>query len=149
MSSSLHVWRVDLRLQASRIFLLLIVLLHLAAMVAVMKTAFPFLWRLPLVALLLGACWLSLRQERKTTGFILREQAGSWWLETAGPQGYATLQRSQVWRYLVVMDFLCHRDSKTWRQRVVIFPDSVSADSFRRLRVRLRYGLRLQDADLS
>lgn len=81
-------------------------------------------------------------------GIALREQASSWWLETPQWQASAALQQARVWRYLVVMDFLCRDDKRSWRQRVVIFPDSVSADSFRRLRVRLRYGPRLQQADL-
>ncbi|MDI1301037.1 MAG: hypothetical protein PSX71_03965 [bacterium] len=149
MSSSLHVWRVDLRLQASRILLTLILVLHLAALAALVQTGFPWYGCLPVVCLLLLSCLLSLRPEKNAGTVTLHEQAGDWWLETPQQQVKASLQHSQVWRYLVVMDFLCRHESRCWRQRVVVFPDSVPADDFRRLRVRLRYGPRVQDAHLS
>lgn len=140
MSSSLHVWRVELRLKPSRFFLLLILALHGTAMAALMQTDLSWYWRLPLIFLLLLSAVLRLRQEKSRAGLMLREQATSWWLETPQQAAQASLQHAQVWRYLVVMDFLCRHESRHWRRRVVIFPDSVSADGFRRLRVRLRYG---------
>jgi len=136
LNSSLHVWRVDLRLRASRIFLLLILVLHVAAMAALLQTGLPWYWCLPTAFLLLLCCAISMRQEKKTGGIVLREQASGWWLETPGHEAQASLQHSQVWRYLVVMDFLCREEGRRWQRRVVIFPDSVSADGFRRLRVR-------------
>jgi hypothetical protein len=142
LSLSAHVWQVDLRLRASRFFLSLIFLLHCAALMALLQTALTSAWCWPLAVLLAASCALACRQERKATGMVLCEQVEGWWLEAAQRQSHATLQRSQVWRYLVVLDFLCKGEDKVWRQRVVIFPDTVSADSFRRLRVRLRYGMR-------
>lgn len=147
MNSSLRVWRADLCLKSSRVFLFLILLLHVAAITALMQTGFVWYWRFPLLLLVLLAGFLCWRQEKNKAGMILREQTTSWWLETATQQTRATLQHSQIWRYLVVMDFLCQQDSKRWRQCVVLFPDSVSADGFRRLRVRLRYGPRQQELD--
>lgn len=149
MNSSLRVWRVDLHLTPSRIFLTLILLLHLAAIMALVQAGLPVVWRAPVFFLILLSGVISLRQEKQAQHFLLREQSTIWWLATGEWQGPASLQHVRVWRYLVVMDFLCRQDGKVWRRRVMVFPDSVSAGSFRRLRVRLRYGLPLQQPDIS
>lgn len=148
MNSSLRVWRVDIYLKPSRIFLFLILALHLAAIVALMQTGLPWYWRLPIFFLLLLNGVVSWRQEKRVGHLLVRVQSTNWWLETPQQQAQASLQHAQVWRHLVVMDFLCRHDHKRWRQRVVVFPDSLSADSFRRLRVRLRYGPQVQESDV-
>jgi len=149
LNSSLRVWRVDLHLTPSRIFLTLILLLHLAAIMALVQAGLPVVWRAPVFFLVLLSGVMSLRQEKKAGHVLLREQSTSWWLAAGERQATASLQHARVWRYLVVMDFLCRQDRKVWRKRVVVFPDSVPADSFRRLRVRLRYGLPVQQPDIS
>jgi hypothetical protein len=83
---------------------------------------------------------LSCRQERRRAGLVVREQGLEWWVGAAGCEGPATLLGRNVWRYLVVMEFQCAAQGRRWRQRVVVLPDAVSAEDFRRLRVRLRYG---------
>jgi hypothetical protein len=136
----LHVWRVDLQLRVSRIALFLILFLHLAAAQAVLAAAVPgWLQALLLsgLALLLAA---ALRHERSRAGTVLREQATGWWLETAAGAHAAELVRSQVWRWLVVMEFRWRDGSRLRRCRIAVLPDAVPAAAFRRLRVRLRHG---------
>lgn len=139
MSSFSPVWRVDLRLRPSRIAFFLLGLLHLAAALAVLCAALP-VW---LQAILLAAIFLlALRACRREQGqaLILREQGTDWWLENGTRVGHAELLSSQVWRYLVVMDFRVQDEQGVWRQHVVVLADAVAPDVFRRLRVRLRYG---------
>lgn len=79
-------------------------------------------------------------------GTRLTERGTDWWLETAGQCAGVELQQARSWRYLVVMDFrgsVQGPDGRqsVWRPRVVILPDAVTADEFRRLRVSLRHRL--------
>lgn len=138
MSSSSPVWRVDLRLRPSRIAFFLLGFLHLAAALAVLRAGLPFWLQLLLAGIVLLAAHEYRREQRQA--LILSEQGMGWWLETAVRSGHAELISSQVWRYLVVMDFHARDEKGTWRQRVVVLPDAVTPDVFRRLRVRLRYG---------
>ncbi len=139
MSSFSLVWRVDLRLRPSRIAFFLLGLLHLAAALAVLRAALPLWLQLPLLA---GIFLLALYGWRREQGqaLVLREQGTDWWLENGNRAGHAELVSSQVWHYLVVMDFLAQDEQGVWRQRVVVLADAVAPDVFRRLRVRLRYG---------
>lgn len=138
MSSYDNVWRLDLRLKPSRMAQALQLLLHGAAVGAVLAAALSWWWQLLLVfAIVLALAW-QWRCERQQV-LHLREQGLDWWLETRTASGPVRLCRLRVWRYLVIMDFQ-GREASGWRQRVVIFPDMLSADEFRRLRVRLRYG---------
>lgn len=139
MDSFAQGWRVDLQLAPSRFLLCLIPALHVLAALAVLRANLPlFLQGVLLTAILLLGVFSWHKEYRRA--LVLREQAQDWWLESETRQGRVVLQRSQVWRYLVVMDF-CGQDEKgSWRQRVVILPDALAPDSFRRLRVRLRHG---------
>lgn len=139
MSSFSPVWRVDLRLRPSRIAFFLLGFLHLAAVLSVLRAGLPLWLQLFLLA---GIVLLAVHEYRREQrqDLILREQGTDWWLETESRVGHAELVSSQVWRYLVVMDFRAQDEKGTWRRRVVVLPDAVTPDVFRRLRVRLRYG---------
>lgn len=142
MISSSSAWRVDLRLKPSRLFFCLALLLHAAVLLAVLTTGLALPLRLAIAAIVLLSLFFSWRQEKNNAGLMVREQETGFWLQAGKRQGLAELKRSQVWRYLVVMDFVCRSESGAWRRRVVVLPDAVDADTFRRLRVRLRHGRR-------
>lgn len=140
MTSSLHVWRVELLLQPSRIALVLVVLLHAAAAFAVFSAALSPWWRVTLVASTVVSLTLALRHQRQQAGLVVREHGTAWWLQRGQEGGAADLLRTRVWRALVVMDF-CRREGRGRRHvRVVVLPDAVPSSAFRRLRVRLRQG---------
>lgn len=141
MNSFSPVWRVDLRLQPSRLFLALTLALHLAALLAVLANALPWSGRLVLAGLLGLSLWGSWRRETAQAGVIVREQEGGWWLEVGRRRGQAQLHRRQLWRYLVVMEFRGQGEQGSWRERVVVLPDAVPPEVFRRLQVRLRYSI--------
>lgn len=139
MNSFSPVWRVDLRIRPSRFYLALLLTLHLLAALAVWWTALPRILQLALLAGIAVIAWLVWQRERRLF-IVLREQACDWWLDVGGRSGPVELRRCQVWRYLVLMDFSGHDEKGRWHRRLVIFPDALAPESFRRLRVRLRYG---------
>mgnify|MGYP001627346626 CR=1 FL=1 len=74
----------------------------------------------------------------------LQERSSDWWLAFAdGREGGMRLAHAMVWRWLLVLDFVRPEAAAPGlprRQRVVLLPDSLPADDFRRLRVRLALG---------
>jgi hypothetical protein len=72
----------------------------------------------------------------------LRLVGEEWWLETGGRRGMLRQRRARAWRWLVVLELEGQWQGRRWRQKVVVWPDSVSADAFRRLRVWLRLARR-------
>lgn len=109
---------------------------------ALLQAVLPLHWQLTAFAawlLLLGLEVASWRREPHIA--VLQERIGDWWLaDRGGGTARMRLMRAMVWRYLVVLDFRALEKTGPRRQRVVLFPDSVSADDFRRLRVRLLQG---------
>lgn len=138
MSSFSPVWRVELRLESSRLFLALTAGLHALALLALLQTGLAVGGQLTLGVALLGSLLSSWRRERARAGLVVREQHGAWLVGDMR----AELQHCQVWRYLVVMDFRGIGPGRRRRQRVVVLPDAVPPATFRRLRVRLLYGRR-------
>lgn len=117
---------------------------HLAALVALWQSAIAIGWQLLGSCLLLLLAWLAWRAANQHSPLVVKEQIGRWWLEMPQKQGAAELTAYRVWRYLVVMDFRGWDDAgRKWQTRIVVWPDSVSSETFRRLRVRLRYGIHL------
>lgn len=139
MDSSSRVWRTDLRLSPSRFLLILTLLLHGAAAAAVLLSGLPLLLKTCLLPGVLLLAALSCRDGGRRAATVLRERSTDWWLEAEGHAAPVELVQARVWRYLVVMDFRGERQGRAWRQRLVILPDTVSTDDFRRLRVSLRY----------
>ncbi|MDP2227692.1 MAG: hypothetical protein Q8J78_09485 [Moraxellaceae bacterium] len=99
-----------------------------------------------MLALLLW-CLLAMRERRLwragSSVIAFQERAGDWWLQWRdGCAGAMRLERAMAWRYLVVMDFSRSEGlgELPRRQRIVLFPDSLPADDFRRVRVRLLKG---------
>lgn len=141
MNSSSPAWRVDLGTTPSRFFLRLSLALHGAALLALCQADTGGVLRLALGLGIVAAAVLAWRAERQRT-VILREAGEEWWLDNGCRHGMVQLRRSSVWRYLVVMEFAGEPEGRRWRERVVVWPDSVAPDDFRRLRVRLRCGKR-------
>jgi hypothetical protein len=134
LKSSDHIWRIDLHLRPSRLFLSALTLLHTAAAGAIFAAALAWPVRLVLLMLVCVSAWFCVRAEMRQAGCHLRERISDWWLAAPGHDGIgALLMRSRVWRYLVVLEFR-ERGSRR-RYRLVFWPDTVTPDEFRRLRV--------------
>lgn len=142
MSLSASVWRPVLEPRPSRIQRIIQTLFYVLALVAVLQAAMPFEWQVAAVLLWLGLLLYEVNSWRKPLSVVLlHERIGDWWLADAeGNTSRAGLRRSMVWRYLVVLDFRTLEGAGPRFRRVVLFPDSVLPDEFRRLRVRLLQG---------
>lgn len=146
MNSYSPVWRVDLQLRPSRSFLALAYLLHAGALLAAIQSGLGPAGKIFLALCLMISLVLSWRHEKARAGIVVKERGQEWWLGISGSEMPAELLGRQVWRYLVVMDFQCFDGKRRRRQRIVVLPDAVPADVFRRLQVRLRYGRALRRA---
>ncbi|HEX4938523.1 MAG TPA: protein YgfX [Candidatus Kapabacteria bacterium] len=142
MNSSASVWRPVLEPRPSRIQRIILILFYVLALVAVLQAVMPFEWQVAAVSAWFGLLLYELTSWRHPLSVVLlHERIGDWWLADAeGNASRVSLHRSMVWRYLVVLDFRILEGAGPRRQRVVLFPDSVTADEFRRLRVRLLQG---------
>lgn len=142
MSLSASVWRPVLEPRPSRIQRIILIFFYVLALVAVLQAVMPFEWQVAAVLVWLGLLLYELLSWRDPVPVVvLHERIGDWWLADAeGNTSRVSLQRSMVWRYLVVMDFRSLDGVLPRRRRVVLFPDSVLPDEFRRLRVRLLQG---------
>jgi len=142
LALSVPVWRPVLEPRPSRIQRIILIIFYALALVAAMQAVLPFQWQIAVVLIWLGLFLYELSSWRLPLSITLfHERIGDWWLEDAeGNAARGKLRRAMVWRYLVVMDFHILEGAAPRRRRVVLFPDSVAADDFRRLRVRLLQG---------
>lgn len=142
MNSSASVWRPVLEPRPSRIQRIILILFYILALVAVFQAVMPFEWQVAAVSAWFGIFLYELMSWRHPLPVVLlHERIGDWWLADAEcNSSRVSLHRSMVWRYLVVLDFHTLEGAGPRRRRVVLFPDSVTADDFRRLRVRLLQG---------
>ena len=133
-------WVVELATRPSRFQQGLTLLLHALALLALQQAGgLPWPLRLALAGGVLLSAVLAWRGERRR-GEFLREAGEEWWLECRGRRGMVRLTRARTWRYLVVVDFAGEWQGRRWREQLVLWPDAVAPDDFRRLRVRLRCG---------
>lgn len=140
MTLSSTAWVVELATRPSRFQQGLTLLLHSLALLALLRAGgLPWPPRLALALLVALAAVLAVRAERRRREY-LREAGEEWWLESRGRSGMVRLVRARTWRYLVVVDFAGEGQGRRRRERLVIWPDAVAPDDFRRLRVRLRCG---------
>jgi hypothetical protein len=140
--SSVSVWRPVLEPRPSRIQRFILSVFYGLALVAVLQAVMPFAWQVMAVLFWALLFLLELVSWRRPLSVVLlHERIGDWWLaDTQGNTARAALRRAMAWRYLVVMEFRLLDGVRPGFRRVVLFPDSVSADDFRRLRVRLLQG---------
>lgn len=140
-----NAWRADCRPRPSRILILLCLLVHALAAVAVCTAYIPFWAKLAALPFLPLLAWFSLQRlllHRTDAVIAFREQGEGWWLDFAkGEGGPAVLhENAVVWRFLLILYFAVEREGrKPHTLAVVILPDSLGADAFRRLYVRIRF----------
>lgn len=142
MRSSSPAWAVDLAVVPSRLARGISLFLHLLALVAVTATGgLPLSLRLVVAAGVVLAAALAWRAEGARV-LRLREVGEEWWLERGARRGMMRLRNAHAWRWLVVLELAGEWQGRRWRERVVVWPDAVPPDAFRRLRVRLLCGPR-------
>lgn len=142
MNSFASVWRPVLEPRPSRIQRLILTAFYLLALVALLQAVLPPRWLLAVLAMWALLLVLELVSWRRQPRIVLvQERIGDWWMaDQDGVASRMSLRRAMVWRYLVVLDFSALENAGPRRQRLVLLPDSVPADQFRRLRVRLLQG---------
>lgn len=152
----MNVWLLDSPLKPSRWQQGLVAVFHLLALLAVMVACIP-VWSqaVLLVALVLMAVFSARRLRRISpdTVVALYADAEHWFVTLGNGQRLRVMPFMWgVWRYLVVLDV--KSTGLDIPYRLLIFPDSINAASYRRLQARLRLAsspsscLRLLDGDL-
>lgn len=140
MTSFSPAWVVELATRPSRFQQCLTLALHALALLALQQAeGLPWPLRLVLAGGVVLSAALGVRSERRR-GEFLREAGDEWWLECRGRSGMVKLSRARTWRYLVVAEFEGEWQGRRRREHLVLWPDAVAPDDFRRLRVRLRCG---------
>jgi hypothetical protein len=137
LASSSPGWDVDLVVSPSRLHRCLTAALHGAALLALADSALPG-WGLALAGGTVAAAGVLAWRAEGRVAARLRLVGAEWWFEGGGRRGMLRQRRARAWRWLVVLDLEGKWQGRRWRQRVVVWPDSVSVDAFRRLRVWLR-----------
>jgi len=119
----------------------ILLLLHLGAVLIVFFVVYPGWLRLGLFSVCVWSLWSNLRQhawrnaDKAIISFV--EQYDEWYLIDRAKNKYsATLcGDSIVTPYFAILNF--RRERRTIKS-IVILPDTIQRDSFRRLRVHLR-----------
>ncbi|HET8731635.1 MAG TPA: protein YgfX [Moraxellaceae bacterium] len=138
MASFSPAWAVEIDAQPSSFYRRLLVIVHLLACLAVwLAGGMPVEWRLILIAGVVMAGVFACRAARQCR-IRLRDVGEEWWIDTGHRKAMVRLCRGRCWRWLAVMEFRGEWKGRPWRQHVVVWPDSVDPDAFRRLRVRMR-----------
>lgn len=144
MKPSWNVWRADYPLRPSRRLLGLVAGLHGLALLAIWQAYIPWPYALLASVLLLAAAahyawrwrWPGARQ---VVALAESTPAGSegWWLQTGDGREHCAqlLPDTVVWRLMLVLRF---RAAAGGVFHVVLLPDSLPPEGFRRLYVRLR-----------
>lgn len=145
MTSSSPAWDVDLDVGPSRLFRGLTAALHGAALLALASSGLPQGALAVALPAVLAAAILAWRAEGRVSA-RLRLVGEEWWLETGGRRGMLRQRRGRAWRWLVLLELEGEWQGRRWREKVVVWPDSVTGDAFRRLRVWLRLAPRRKTA---
>ena len=141
-SSAKYATALNLEPRPSRWFMLFMAMTHGGAAASLITAGLAWWLDVPLCALLAASAYfihlrhISLTHARAVVRLTWTRH-GDWRLVTADgmEQGADLLGDSYVHPWLVVLNFSLPRRG---RASVVLFPDSLHADDFRRLRVRLR-----------
>lgn len=131
-----------IEIKPSHRFILVFYLIHLGAIPVMQFSHIPLVIQIPVIAgvlisLIHGHYMYISRKHPDSTVRLVLNQAGEWLLELAhGSKLTVTLKpMTFVHPMLVVMSFQGDRRI----HRVILTPDTLDADTFRRLRVRLRF----------
>ncbi|RMD71251.1 MAG: hypothetical protein D6819_02210 [Gammaproteobacteria bacterium] len=132
--------RLHLRLRPSRLLALVLLLLHGGALLALAPLPWPPWLVLLVSAGVIASLFHSLRRyalllDPASVVELLWEEDGSWHLLTAqGEEVRARLAGAASYAHLVVLSFRLEGDGG---RAVVILPDALDVQSFRRLRMHL------------
>ena len=143
MSSTKYAQPLRLHPKPSRILISLLSAGHLGAVLVLIPLDLPLLVKLLIAAVLAVSLWVALRKQPGSVAeggvrSLIWQADGQWLLETAdGEQWPATLHQSTyVHPWMVVLNF--RQEGKPGLLSVVLAPDSLDAETFRELRVRLK-----------
>lgn len=138
----MSVWDLNSRLQPSRLQLLMLGGLYLVALAGVWLAVLPLGVQIFASVVLAFSAWLAWRRWLRPPGQSVRELA---WIGDQASLVLANGQRvrvqwvrSAVWRWLVVLKF--RATDIEWSDELVLLPDSLPKEDFRRLKVRLLAG---------
>ncbi len=141
---------LNLQLRFSRTLGALLLVAHLASLALVWITPLPGSVQFVICLLLLASCLFYLRRDclRLAPGSIISlsfNQEGSCSYQVRGGEWFeATLLGSSlVTPWLSVLNF--RREAARGMRSVVLFPDSIDAEDYRKLRVLLRWGFKNKD----
>lgn len=133
-------WELDSPLNVSRWQQGLVAVCHLLAFLAIVVAYLPG-WTKSLIALavLLSALhsWRRLARTHADAVVAFSTDDGHWYITLHNGQRLRVMLKSwAVWRYLIILDL--QSNSLKLDYRLLIFPDSVSQTTYRRLQARLR-----------
>ncbi|MGA7799899.1 MAG: protein YgfX [Gammaproteobacteria bacterium] len=141
MSSTPFAAPLRLELQPSRLLTRFLCCGHALALLAAWAAALSLPLRVLLTAVILASGWHELRRQRGIRAgkpsVIVWGADGIWSVHSGGRWQSAHLERTVHEHPLLVVLPLRTEDGRV--HRVVIPPDAVDVDSYRRLRVRIRH----------
>ena len=135
----MSVWELDTAIKPSRYQQWLNGLFYSVALVAIWCAYLPTVAQLGLTIVLLAVACLHSVKLAKTLPVVshLSSKADDWFIDLAtGQRLKVKLSRYFLWRYLVVLSYQSPHIHLPYV--VVIFPDSIDKDNYRRLQVKLR-----------
>ena len=138
----MSVWELDTAIKPSRYQQWLNGLFYSVAMAAIWCAYLPTVAQLGLTIVLLAVACLHSVKLAKTLPVVshLSSKADDWFIELAtGQRLKVKLNRYFLWRYLVVLSYQSPHIRVPYV--VVIFPDSIDKDNYRRLQAKLRLSL--------
>ena len=133
-----------IRLTPSRLLAAVLVLAHAAAIAAVLMVELPQWLKVVAIALLIAQCAVVVRRQAFLTGAnaataieITSDHRLNVETRSAGWCEHEVLGSTYVTPYLTVLNL--RRSSTRVARHVLLLPDSLNADDFRKLRVWLRW----------
>ena len=135
----MNVWELDTAIKPSRYQQWLNGLFYSVAMAAIWCAYLPIVAQLGLTIVLLAVACLHSVKLAKTLPVVshLSSKTDDWFIDLAtGQRLKVKLSRYFLWRYLVVFSYQSPHIRVPYV--VVIFPDSIDKDNYRRLQAKLR-----------
>ncbi|MGI1677350.1 MAG: hypothetical protein K6L75_01340 [Cellvibrionaceae bacterium] len=130
-------------LYPSKIFLRVLIALHILVIVAIWLTAFSVVFSFILsIGIIFHLVWNT--QKIKQSSRTIKSANGEWRLTRYGQNEIQELDMQPIGeafihRWLLVVVFKGKDLTKKKKETLLVFPDSTDTESFRRLRVALQY----------
>lgn len=133
----MSVWELDSPVKPSRWQQGCVAFFYVMALVAVWVAYIP-LWLALMLSVLLGVLFLGQhRASKKQVITRLSTEQAQWFIYLAtGQRLKVELQTVFLWRYLVVLR--CKSHALAMPYQLILFPDSLTQEDYRKLQVRLR-----------